>query len=415
MTAGFDVILGNPPFLNQLETATVSTGAMANIVHLRSDGVIRGYTDLSATFLMMGSRWLASGGRLVLVQPQSFLAARDAAPVRTALLKDCSLTSLWVSNEHVFDDAAVYVCAPALQRDAPRSVELQRSATAKFNPLPRRPLDMDDLAQEETWSHLAAAASGVPELELRATVELGTVAEVTADFRDQYYGLDGFLLEDADVPEDRRHPGECPAIVTTGLIDLAECLWGQSSTRILKRKWQAPRVDRVRMNAAGSLGTWLTERLVPKVLVATQTRVLEVWVDDSAELVPSIPLLTVTPKPGSDIWLVAAAVASPVSAAVALCKYAGAALNADAIKLSASQLSRLPLPAEHARWQEGAQYLRVAHAARAPAERVQALLKFGDALSRAYGLRDSDAARVFQWWKERLGNMTDEEAADAET
>jgi len=169
------------------------------------------------------------------------------------------------------------------------------------------------------------------------------------------------------------------------------------------------------MNAAGSLGAWLTERLVPKVLVATQTRVLEVWVDDSAELVPSIPLLTVTPKPGSDIWLVAAAVASPVSAAVALCKYAGAALSADAIKLSAAQLSRLPLPAEHARWKEGAQYLRVAHAARAPAERVQALLKFGDALSRAYGLRDSDAARVLQWWKERFGNMTDEEAADAET
>jgi hypothetical protein len=402
LNRGFDAILGNPPFLNQLEKATASTGAMAAVVHARSGGVIRGYTDLSATFLLMSARWLASGGHLVLVQPQSFLAARDAAPVRRTILVQCALRSLWVSNEHVFEDAAVYVCAPTLWRDGPRRGELARSVTARFEALPSREINQDELAVGETWSHLAAAAGGIPELSLDDHSELATIAEATADFRDQYYGLAGFLVEDSDVPAERRCAAECPAIITTGLVDLAECLWGRTSTRILKRKWQAPRVDRVRMRRDGSLGAWLDQRLVKKVMLATQTRILEVFVDELGEFVPSIPLLTVTPKVPDDLWRVASVLASPVSAAVAMCKYAGTALSADAIKLSAAQVARLPLPRSEVIWQAGCEQLRIAHQSHESGRRTEALRVFGQTMSRAYGLEPDVSEQVYRWWVGRL-------------
>jgi hypothetical protein len=414
MSGGFDAILGNPPFLNQLETATASSGAMSNIVHARSGGVIRGYADLSATFLMMGSRWLGPGGRLAFVQPQSFLAARDAAPVRRAILAECALTSLWVSNEHVFDDASVFVCAPAFQRGGPRCTDVRRSSTASFVDLPSRSVLMDELLDAETWSHLVAAASGIPEVEILGTAELGSIADVTADFRDQYYGLDGFLVEDADIPAARRNRSDCAVVLTTGLVNLAECLWGKRPTRILKRKWHAPRVDRSRMDASGTLGPWLSKRLVPKVLVATQTRVLEAWVDERADVVPSIPLLTVTPRGATDLWLVAAAVASPVSTAVSLCRYAGAALNADAIKLSAAQVSRLPLPLDADAWRRGAGHLREAQMSSDAVGRRAALLQFGESMSRAYGLSGEQASQVMSWWTVRLGESMDAEVGNAE-
>jgi len=411
--AGFDCIIGNPPFLNQLENATASTGAMAAIVRLRSDGVVRGYTDLSATFLYFASRWIEHGGRAAMVQPQSLLAARDAAPVRQAVLADCSLTALWISNEHVFEDASVYVCAPTLQRSGPRSGPIARSATAKFLPLPERVIDHDQLAHAETWSHLAAAASGIPEVDLDHLPALSEIAHATADFRDQYYGLEGFLIENDSIDDERRTEAAYPRIITTGLIDLADCQWGTVSTRILKRKWNAPRIDRGRMEREGTLGPWIAARSIPKILLATQTKVAEILVDAQGSLVPSIPLITIMPHRTEDLWMVGAAVASPVASAIALCKYAGAALSADAIKLSATQVLGLPQPCEKARWKSGARFLEAAHAARTTEERHTCLSDFGQQMARAYGLPEVVACEVEQWWVRRLmANSRSEESDD---
>ena len=41
-----------------------------------------------------------------------------------------------------------------------------------------------------SWGHLLAVARGVPAVEVPATdATLGSIAELTAGFRDQYYGL----------------------------------------------------------------------------------------------------------------------------------------------------------------------------------------------------------------------------------
>jgi hypothetical protein len=385
---------------------------MATIVRLRSGGVVRGYTDLSATFLYFATRWIRPGGHASMVQPQSLLAARDAAPVRSAVLADCALRSLWISNEHVFEDASVYVCAPTLERGGPRRCSVRRSATSRYTPLPERQVDQEALATAETWSHLAAAASGIPEVDLDHLRPLETLATATADFRDQYYGLDGFLIDDGTLEPSRRNDQDFPRIVTTGLIDLADCRWGTVSTRILKKKWDAPRIDRERMARDGTLAPWIAERSVPKVLLATQTKVVEVFVDEGGTLIPSIPLITIEPRKARDLWRVAAAVASPVASAVALCKYAGAALSADAIKLSASQVLGLPLPVDEARWDVGAELLRQAHLAESDAARASRLAGFGAEMTRAYGLDEDMATGVERWWSERLSKTAREEEAN---
>jgi len=402
MSVGFQCILGNPPFLNQLETATASSAAAAAILTERTAGAARGYADLSATFLSVGVRMLRTCGRLAMVQPQSLLAARDAAPIRRDVLGDAALTALWISNERVFEDAQVYTCAPTLQRGGPRRGPIARSATGGFVPLPIRTVDQDRLADEETWSHLAAAATGIPEVELAEGPTVESIASATADFRDQFYGLSGFIVEDASLPAASDRDRNYPPIVTTGLIDLAECRWGAATTRILKSRWDAPRVDRRRMRDEGSLGDWMTARLVPKVILATQTKVLEAFVDESGRLLPSIPLITIVPLARDRLWHVAAAVASPVCAAIACCRYGGVALSVDAIKLSAKQVLGLPLPTDQAQWDLAAQLLQEAQCASSTQERTAALAAFARAATAAYPLDAHLAAAVEVWWLERL-------------
>lgn len=401
--SGFDCVIGNPPFLNQLESGTSTAKGLSAIVEARSDHAIRGYTDLSATFLLFSTQIVRERGRVALVQPQSLLAVKDAEPVRAAVLQAGSLEALWVSNQHVFDGASVFTCAPTIKIGGERVSSLARSTGAAFSPLPPMTLDNDALARAETWAHLAAAASGVPEILLRAEKTISTLADATADFRDQYYGLDGFLLESESIaPVKRGDLRAFPPIVTTGLIDLAECRWGHASTRILKTKWQAPRIDRVRMESDGTLGPWIRARLIPKILLATQTRIIEVFVDADGRYVPSTPLITVAPKHPEHLWRVAAAIASPVCSVLAMQKYAGAAMTADAIKLSAKQVLGMPVPSDVQAWSDGAAALADAHTCEGPAIRSLLLNRFGVLMCRAYNISRAESYTVMEWWSGRL-------------
>jgi hypothetical protein len=74
---------------------------------------------------------------------------------------------------------------------------LALSTGADFVPSGPIELDNDVLASSPTWAHLAADAAGVPSITITGGPDLSTVAAATADFRDQYYGLEGCLIEDA--------------------------------------------------------------------------------------------------------------------------------------------------------------------------------------------------------------------------
>lgn len=409
---GFDCILGNPPFLNQLESGTALARQTAAIVGATYGDARKSYTDVSALFLLLSDRITRAGGRYSLVQPQSVLAAADAKAVRDAMLADGSLAALWVSNEHVFAEATVYTCAITIEKSGARTQAVHRSHSGAFVALDPAEIDSDALATEETWSHLTAEASGIPSPAMQTDGCIGDLAAVTADFRDQYYGLDGFLVEHAECAGsgastdlERRFP----PIVTTGAIDLACCHWGTSPMRILKKKWQAPRVDRTRMEKEGTLAPWMTQRLVPKVLVATQTKVIEVFADEAGRFLPSVPVLSVVPGEPDDTLLLAAALAAPPISALAMTKYSGAALSADAIKLSAKQAAALPLPADRTAWQRSAEAFAKAQHATDDCARAECLSAFGEIACEAYGVRPAARGPLLQWWQARLGVATPEE------
>lgn len=393
---GFDAVVGNPPFLNQLGSATATKRSDVAALKAVFPGAVHPYTDPAALFLILGTRIAREGGRVAMVQPQSVLSARDARPARNEVLARGTPESLWVAGERVFD-AMVLVCVPSIRIGGPRRGTLSRSVGADFRPVADVPLDGDDLLAAESWAHLAAAAMGIPELTLRRSGTLADLANATADFRDQFYGLRGFIVEDEELSGQDR--GAFPKLITTGLIDPATCLWGRAPTRFDGRQWRAPRVDLRRLEAAGELGPWARSRLVPKILLATQTRVLEAAVDENGSWLPAVPLITIVPKDSASIWRIAAALLSPPLSVWAAQRHGVGGLSAGAIKLSAKQALGLPMPAAGRHWDDAAARVREAAAAPTTHDRSRLLTQAAGLMAESYGLAATDAAAVLAWWQ----------------
>jgi hypothetical protein len=386
-SAPFDLVVGNPPFQNQLERGTVRPRSEASALLARFGPVASGYSDTASLFLVAACRMLTEGGRAALIVPESFLSARDAEPARRAVTADASLTGLWVPRAALFD-AAVRVCVPVLERAAEPG-QLSRWIGARMTPV--APWKGSQPAPR-SWSPLVGDLFGAPAIVVRSSSVLAELADATAGFRRQFYGLEPFVEESATRVDDAR-----PRLVTSGRIEPGALAWDRP-VRFAGTDFRDPRVDLARMEFdEPTLARWGSARLVPKVVVATQTRVLEAAVDEHGAWWPSVPVISVH-APADSLWHVAAAINSPFAAAWALRRAAGSALSGDAIKLSARQLLELPLPPGGAAWDEGAAALVRLAGASSPSLRRAALAEFGATMGAAY-----DAGpEVLEWWCSRL-------------
>ncbi|MBX3386640.1 MAG: SAM-dependent DNA methyltransferase [Phycisphaeraceae bacterium] len=424
---GFDFVIGNPPFLNQLDARTTHSRERAGRITQLTKGTVGGYADPAGAFLHLGVRIARPGGSVGMVQPLSLLSTRDNSRLRSSLLEDADLVSVWIDEGRTFSNASVRTCAGVFRKHAgddssPASTNAPITVTTgrSFRSITHRPDSPNPnsaaLSSHSSWSILACRAFGVPTPRVEHAGTLAEVAIATADFRDQYYGLRGRIIEgDGPCLNNDHEAHRQPRLITSGLIDLASNLWGHTPARVHGVDWHAPIVDLDLLAENPLTREWAARRLIPKVLLATQTRVIEAVVDEPGSLLPGVPVITLTPRPdgapsgplhqaGSPgpLWMLAAAVASPVACVAALEQTCGSALSATAIKLSARQTLSLPLPSDHRGWIDSADHFKRASNANNAVDRSTALHDFAEASVRAFGLSRRDATEVLDWWTYRL-------------
>jgi SAM-dependent methyltransferase len=377
----FDLVIGNPPFVSPLSSHTPRRG---------SSGLGGGpYADVAVEFLSLAHRLARAGsGRVAFVLPTSVLSARDAAPVRAAIDMDTSLRSCWWSHRPVFEDAVVQTCAVVLERGTP--------AAAATTPVSAR-VGAGDVVSDvrvrrrsdpsSSWSWLLAELQGAPQLDVEALDTAGILEErgtPRADFRQHYYGLVGNLMDGDPGPAGAAHR---PPLVTSGLIDPGSCSWGRRRVRFAGDDFAAPRV--VLEQLTPGLRAWAQSRLVPKVLVANQTRVVEAYPDVHGEFLGSVPVISILTTEGSVALDIAAVLTSPVVTAWAAREVAGSGRGGGSLRLSAPLLGRTPWPA-------------------GDLGRARRALSAGDVVScgvevtKAFGLRAASATGLVDWWASAL-------------
>jgi N-6 DNA Methylase len=351
-------VVGNPPFLGQLRAATTVSAERRAALRARHGDAVQAYTDPAWLFALTAVAQVPPGGHVALVQPQSFLAARDAGAVRDGIDARADLLHTVVDDGASFD-ANVRVCAPILRR---------------------RPADRPSEAND--WVGALADAAGIPAVTVTSAHRLGDLAAVHAGFRDEYYGLVEAVSEAA--PDDTR-----PRLVTAGGIDPFRLL--DRGERFAGRRWAAPVVDLGRITGDRTV-RWAELQAAPKVLVATQTRVLEAVGDPDGALLGSVPVLCVRPHDPGLLWHVLAALHAPAVTAWLFRRSAGTALSADACRPTVALLTALPVPGDGPEWDCAAEAARAASAGQGS---VGDVARLADA---ALGVEDP---RLLAWWDAR--------------
>jgi hypothetical protein len=215
------------------------------------------------------------------------------------------------------------------------------------------------------------------------------MASATAGFRQHFYGLAGHVREwDRD---------GLAALVTVGAIDPARCRWGDVEVRFAGRAWHRPAVDVDALaQDEAEIARWIRARLVPKVLVATQTRVVEAVADPDGAWVPSVPVIAVAPTDPERLWHVAAVLLAPPVSVWATERAWGTGLGKGTLRVSARLVGQVPVPPDLDAWDEGASLVRIAHETGSRSDLVAA----GRTMTAAYGLRPDHPA--VGWWSSRL-------------
>ncbi len=447
-----DVVVGNPPFLNQLQAHTARSAASRKYLQGRFGIAAKGYVDTALLFVLASLELVADGGRVVLVQPESTLVASHGAAARARIDEISRLEGLWLGGGAVFE-AGVRVCAPVLRRmEGDRSRYPQGSRVRLWEGLtvtPSRTIEVDSALGGSSrgvgqWAPLLAAGRGVPTVDLRTAGSLADLAAATAGFRDQFYGLVPYVREHPegdlapalrpagpapDAATAGQHGGRWAPLVTSGLLALGRLRGGEVPVRFAGRTWMNPVVDLVALGEGDpKLYRWVAQRLRPKLLVAAQTAVVVFAPDLSGRLVPSVPVVAVQPHGGPDLaglpaeeelaeeelahpsiemfWMVAAVLAAPVVSAYAATRFAGAGLTAGALRLGAKQVLSLPTPTDIDAWGEAALLLRGANhrslaaseAAGRPEIDLAAWHRSGALMAQAFGVAAPAADSVQRWW-----------------
>lgn len=362
----FDVVVGNPPFLSPL------TGTTSRIAK-RSLGA-GPYADVAAEFLALSVHLAAAGGRVGLVLPQSVLASRHAGPVRAGIERVATRRWTWWSAGRHFD-ADVVVCALVFAMHTGGATDRAAPPAAVVADHARKPGD-------PVWTGTVTSSSGVPPLDIADRLQTdGTIGERAvghAAFRNRFYALAGAVVEGG--------PG--PRLITSGLVDPLVCHWGRRPATFGGRRLLTPVVDLARLD--DEMQRWSAARLVPKVVVANQTRIVEAAVDSDGSWVPSVPTVTLTPRSATTVDHLAAVLTSAVASVLAWHQAAGTGRSATTIRLGPRLVESIPWPAGS-----------LTTAARAVADRDP--LACGRAVHEAYGLDVDDEA--LSWWAAHLARL----------
>ncbi len=363
---GVDLVIGNPPFASPLKSGAIPDSAAAYRSH--HSEVLGPYADLAAIHLWRASQVLHDGGRLAFVAPVSIVNARDTGRMWERFEAEADAKSVLIPESNPFD-ASVRVFVPVF--------EIRRQATSL-----RRSL-----------SHAVGDALGLPALPSVAGSDvLGTICSATSGFRDEFYGLAEFVAEEP--------PGGGPdlvKLVTVGSVEPMECSWGTSPTKFAKAKWTRPVVDATKLD--GKVARFVHGQRSPKVLVATQTKVLEAVLDPVGDLVGVTPTIVVTSDRPAHV--VAVMMAPPVNA-IAVQRWFGTGLSEVALRPTASTLLELPLPSDTEKWDEAANLIaahgQAVDGSQQPVD-PSLLRTIGEVMNDAYG----GTAEVLQWWLARAG------------
>ena len=136
---GFDVIIGNPPYIN-LEKLKVDSSIYASMHRIDEKGITQktyqthdSQGDLYTLFIERGLHLLRNGGHLSYIVPNKWEKVKYGRPLRELFLNKNLYQLIDFGNNQIFEDATTYTCIIRMKKEQNRGT-LSHSLLNIINP-----------------------------------------------------------------------------------------------------------------------------------------------------------------------------------------------------------------------------------------------------------------------------------------
>jgi len=264
---GFDVILGNPPFINA-RLALQEHGPEAKRYLACRYQTAQGAYDLYVLFVEKSLELLRRQGRAGMVLPNKIASLDYAARCRALLLTHTSLERITdVSALRVFPGAGVYPYVLIWRKTPPRRGQALQVLHARTAQDLLSPTTTDSIPQRSLSAEAGLAIHGTLDVEARVpTQPLGERAELHSGTT----GFSAHQLADALHEKSGRPPGAAFEFVVSRNIERYAIALGH--VRFMRRHFERPVLPAAR---SGLTDNKLRLFRSPKIVVAGMTRRLE--------------------------------------------------------------------------------------------------------------------------------------------
>ena len=300
-SGGFDVVLGNPPYIDSEEMVRSGLEESRDFI---SDtyNLTKGNWDIYIAFFERSFSLLSSGGELCFISPDKWIAKPFGEALRLGLFDH--LAYICEVGRGVFEDAKVDAILTKVTSDKQEAIEISRLSGDSVTQI--RVCDKSTLIPGDALDHLFS-----PSLELLTKLDrFPTKLIAIAECQNACATSDTYILKelitDAERPQMRRK--DQYKVANTGTLARYVFKWGFSPMTYLKEKYLCPVVDKNEFTE--TLGkTYVGRAASPKLIIKGLT-LLEGALDLEADFIPGKATLVVMDADRQNLKFVAAIVNS---------------------------------------------------------------------------------------------------------
>jgi len=283
MREGFDVVIGNPPYVSALEFARIFGDEIRNQLNSLYESATGAY-DYYVLFFEQGLKLCIDAGYLTFISPNKYLSAKYAIGLRKWLLQHANLQSLLdVSRIPVFEEASVYPVVSFYCKSDEKGTKVRVSLPKSAEHLDHFsieryvesniPSEWLQLLPENIWGFLLSRNANLLPKILKSTRPLSTFGEVnatsTAGEADEY----GKYIAS-------RQGADSMKVINTGTINKFVSLWGFHELTHGGQKFLTPYLP---LSKAKVTGRRKSMYKAPKVIFAKMAKICEAMVDVAGE------------------------------------------------------------------------------------------------------------------------------------
>jgi galactitol-specific phosphotransferase system IIB component len=284
---GFDVVIGNPPYISNKEMHKLQMQEMIQYINQKYLSSKSGNYDLYVPFIELGLSILKPNSEITYILPNKLMIAKYSQSLLKLIESNYSFISYTdFSNINVFEDASVYPIVIKISK-APKIDEKQ--ITQKISVVINENIEVVSKEPYDFLNHRLLNEKNSSEGVLLLKIESRAKLEEELVFSP---GINGFQFTNyGKCIKEGKKENNSKRVIVTGTID-RYCIL-QKSVRYKGVDYKSPFIYNNPLII--SPGKWELFS-TPKIVVAGMTKVIEATLDEFGELAPGVSVYSIIGK-----------------------------------------------------------------------------------------------------------------------